>query len=279
MSLPPYPEESLPPPSPSPARPESTVALPQGFFARLDFFLQNPHEITCRLRDGKDLPTLIRMFFTLSIVNCAIYGGVMGGNNLLQGADMILWQKLALIITTGIKVPILFLLTLLIVLPPIYVSNSFSGARLSFMQVLATLLGSIALASTILASLATVALFFSLTTMSYDFIKLLHVGFFAYAGLSGILFLVRQLEGVTLIMKTPLHLQVAWLILYIFVGTQLAWVLRPFIASPNEPFQVLRSRSGSFYESVQHSAFLMITGKTEKPGPSPEKPSAREEGY
>ena len=41
---------------------------------------------------------------------------------------------LGLIPITAGKVPLLFLLTLVIVFPPIYVSNAFSGARLSFLQ-------------------------------------------------------------------------------------------------------------------------------------------------
>jgi len=270
----PVPEEQWNPPG-------TLKPIPSGLFERLDYFLQSPEEITQRLRERKDLPELARTFLLLSVLNCAIYGAVMGASNLLQGADMALWQKLALIFTTAIKVPTLFLLTLLIVLPPIYVSNSFSGARLSFPQVLATLLGSIALASTLLASLATVAVFFSITTLSYNFIKLLHVGFFAYAGTCGVMFLTRQFSAIgTAQRRTPVHLQLAWMLLYIFVGTQLAWVLRPFIASPNEPFQIFRDRSGSFYEAVHRSAWLLITGERETPPaaePAPQE-SAQPEG-
>jgi hypothetical protein len=38
--------------------------------------------------------------------------------------------------------------------------------------------------------------------------------------------------------------------LFGFVGTQLAWTLRPFFGSPDEPFQVFRHLEGTFYEDI-----------------------------
>lgn len=53
--------------------------------------------------------------------------------------------------------------------------------------------------------------------------------------------------------KIPQRLFVLWLILYMFVGTQMAWILRPFIGSPKMTFTVFRPRSGNFHESVMYS--------------------------
>ncbi len=41
-----------------------------------------------------------------------------------------------------------------------------------------------------------------------------------------------------------------WILLFGFVGTQLAWTLRPFFGSPDEPFAVFRSIGGTFYNDV-----------------------------
>jgi hypothetical protein len=38
-----------------------------------------------------------------------------------------------------------------------------------------------------------------------------------------------------------------WLFLYAFVGTQMAWTLRPFFGSPGEEFQIFRQIEGNFY--------------------------------
>ena len=41
-----------------------------------------------------------------------------------------------------------------------------------------------------------------------------------------------------------------WMVLYVFVGTQLAWILRPFIGNPESPFVWFRGKSGSFIDTV-----------------------------
>jgi hypothetical protein len=41
-----------------------------------------------------------------------------------------------------------------------------------------------------------------------------------------------------------------WIALFGFVGTQLAWTLRPFFGSPAEPFQVFRDIEGTFYADI-----------------------------
>lgn len=266
-------EEQQPEPAPQHSRwrgqpsPPEPLAIPSGFFARLDFLLQSPEQIRQCLTEGRESEKLILLFGSIAALNFLVYGAVMGASNLLQGSQNPLWQQFVQIPITGIKLPLLFLLTLAITLPPLYVSNAFSGARLPFKQFLALLLSGLALGSTLLASLATVAAFFALTSTRYDFIKLLHIIFFAYASISVVAYLNAMLQRVSASglgkAGTPLHLRVAWLVLYIFVGTQLAWVLRPFIAAPDAPFQVFRDRKGSFYESVQHSARLFMSGQGE----------------
>jgi len=241
--------------------PRPTARFPAGFWKSVDYLIHHQEEIIESLRRDSDLWQLSRVLFLVSVIMAGLYGAVMGATNLLQGTDMELNSKLLLIVVTAIKVPVLFLLTLAIVLPPVYVSNAFVGARLSFRQMLALLLASVAIMVTILASMATVAFFFALTSRSYHFIKLLHVLIFAYAGLTGLSYLVKSLHaisppierrkpGLPPIRSTPQWLFVGWLLLYMFVGTQLAWVLRPFVGSPTEKFQLFRPREGNFYESV-----------------------------
>ena len=122
-------------------------------------------------------------------------------------------------------------------------------------QMVVAILGALALTVTVLASMATVAGFFALTSKSYSFIKLLHVAIFAYAGMSGLRYLLRSMTALfpTGTKRTPTGLFVLWLVLYMFVGTQMAWVLRPFVGSPDRAFEMFRPRQGNFYESVLHS--------------------------
>jgi hypothetical protein len=41
-----------------------------------------------------------------------------------------------------------------------------------------------------------------------------------------------------------------WIVLYGFVGTQLAWTLRPFFGDPGKPFEIFRPLEGNFYVNV-----------------------------
>jgi hypothetical protein len=48
-----------------------------------------------------------------------------------------------------------------------------------------------------------------------------------------------------LIARYPAHrwLLVVWLFLYVFVGIQMAWVLRPFVGAPDMPVQFFREEA------------------------------------
>ena len=41
-----------------------------------------------------------------------------------------------------------------------------------------------------------------------------------------------------------------WLVVYGVVGAQMAWVLRPFIGSPDLPFEVFRQRESNVLENL-----------------------------
>ena len=244
--------------------------IPSGLLHQIDYVIRHPDEIFESLRQDLDLWRLSRTFLLIVVFTSAVYGFVMGGTNWLQGRDVV-WgydflrnpftTDFLMMCVTAVKVPVLFLLTLLIVVPPIYVSSTFVGSRATFSQVVTLLLASLAITGTVLASMATVAFFFSLTTRSYSFIKVLHVLFFAYAGVVGLFYLIRGFNGVV---RTRSYigtrlLFIGWLVLYMFVGTQLAWVMRPFVGSPGKEFTLFRERSGNFYENVAVSVGKMFT--------------------
>ena len=41
-----------------------------------------------------------------------------------------------------------------------------------------------------------------------------------------------------------------WILLFGFVGTQLAWTLRPFFGDPGQDFSLFRSIDGNFYAEI-----------------------------
>jgi hypothetical protein len=41
-----------------------------------------------------------------------------------------------------------------------------------------------------------------------------------------------------------------WILIYAFVGSQMAWTLRPFIGAPGLDFELFRQLGGNFYANV-----------------------------
>lgn len=254
--------DAVPPPIPV-FRTVEPAQLPQGFLQRVDYVLRHPDALNESLRRDDDLWALARVFFAVTIVMAGIYGAVMGGTNWFQASPTPFSTDALFMIASAVKVPLLFLLTLLIVLPPIYVSSTFVGARASFSQMTTLLLASLAITSVVLASTASVSFFFALSTRSYDFMKLLHVAFFSYAGIVGVLYLIRGFRAISGdgSGRTPRFLFVGWIVLYMFVGTQLGWVMRPFIGHPDLEFQLFRPHEGNFYENVFQSLDIYLFGE------------------
>jgi hypothetical protein len=249
------PHPAPPPPRHEPAR------LPGGFWGATDYALRNPDNLMESIRRDEALWQVSKRMLLVSVAMAALYGAIMGATGLLAGLDVPWADRLLQIVATTLKVPALFFLTLLVVLPPVYVSNAFIGARNSFSQMVAMLTTTAALTTTLLASMASVAFFFALTSESYNFLKLLHVVFFAYAGLVGIAFLSRCVNYTAEEkLGAARGLLFAWVLLYGFVGLQLAWVLRPFIGHPAAGFEWFREREGNIYESIFYSLQQVLGG-------------------
>jgi hypothetical protein len=221
--------------------------------------------------------------FTLLIVLMgAIYGVCMSLFVLTPGGSGHPMQ----IVAAALKVPALFLLTLLVTFPSLYVFNALVGSRLQILSVLRLLIASLAVILAILASLGTVVAFFSFTTTSYPFMLLLNVVVFAAAGVLGLSFLLQTLHRLTAVQADtppPFSPEVPaepnapqtvsplvrsrtqlpspqvkavfriWVIVFGLVGMQMAWVLRPFIGNPQLPFSWFRPPSSNFFEAVTHA--------------------------
>jgi hypothetical protein len=90
---------------------------------------------------------------------------------------------------------------------------------------------------------------------SYALIKLMHVGLIAFAGIAANLRLLQLLRGLGGVPGTAGRVMFAWLAGNLFFGSQLSWILRPFIGSPGLPVEFLRATAfrGNFYENVFRS--------------------------
>ncbi|MHA3772573.1 hypothetical protein ACXR0O_13640 [Verrucomicrobiota bacterium sgz303538] len=206
----------------------------------------------------------------------AIYGLGMGSFALSKTGGPSFAQFLA----SAVKVPMLFLLTLVVTFPSLYVFNALLGSRLDLLSVLRLLVAGLAVTLAVLASFGPIVAFFSVSTTSYSFMVLLNVAMCAAAGVLGLTFLRQTLHRITLartatpppippqpasgalspsaldeVAGQPLGKHVkgvfrCWMVLFALVGSQMAWVLRPFIGQPDVPFTFFRERHANFFIGV-----------------------------
>jgi len=159
---------------------KDTDRLLRGQFTRRDDLVQGRIRIPVR--------TLVISGATLG----ATYGLFMGLYALFRPENV----SFAQLIASMIKVPLLFLLTLAITFPSLYVFSALARSRLNELDTLRLLLGAITVNTALLASFGPVTGFFTLSTTSYAFMKVLNVIFFGIAGIAGLIFLRRALDSV-----------------------------------------------------------------------------------
>ena len=207
------------------------------------------------------LNALIGQMLGSSTIALACYGIVLGSSNGILQA-----------ISSAIKLPILFLLTLAICLPTLYLFNLVFGARLSIQQAMALVMTAITVTSMLTLAFAPISLFFWITAPNYEFFKLLNVAILTLTGVVGLSFLLNGMRRMNALNAPPpppesadaakperveppvnMSLLYLWVVLYGFVGTQLAWTLRPFFGDPGAPFEIFRRIESNFYVNIIHS--------------------------
>ena len=82
----------------------------------------------------------------------------------------------------------------------------------------------------------------------------------AFAGIAANLRLYQLLENLSGRATVATRVLLAWLAGNLLFGSQLAWILRPFIGSPLLPVQFLRTEAlnGNFFEAVYRSGIRLF---------------------
>lgn len=342
----------------------------------IERILRDRESIWRQIGEERDLGKLTLQMLVSSVLALACYGAVLGASHSVGQAAL-----------SAIKLPLLFLMTLAICLPTLYLFNLVFGARLQVRQALALVMVTITVTAVLSLAFAPISLFFLLTAFSYSFYKILNVAILTLTAFVGLKFLTSgmhalnahtaaaaaakraELEaqqraeaeavaalaepsddapvspapapgaavqaapdgsssggaspggaavvpglaapvpvanavsapplvrvnaptpmpalvgspvphGAPLLMPdgrygypvpiapprmapaqqqapgerpASMTLLYVWILLFGFVGTQLAWTLRPFVGEPHEPFQVFRKIEGNFYVNIIHT--------------------------
>jgi hypothetical protein len=260
----------------------------------LDALLRGERTAPQALSSGRfDLP--LRVTFPLAITLGAIYGFFMGWYAISMGASgagIGLWQLIA----SMVKVPALFLLTLVVTFPSLYVFNALIGARLDFLSALRMLMAAIVVNLAVAASFGPIVGFFTLSTESYPFMIVLNVVLLGVAGVVGLGFLLTALRRLVAagawrsahangapVAPPPADgyaddvqgastssesgsasaagaIFAVWVLIYGLVGAQMGWLLRPFIGHPGLEFAIFRAREGNFFQGLFNALRNLLGG-------------------
>lgn len=213
------------------------------YFAVLISLLRDRSTFLEEIRQGVRLEHKIIALLVCSSLFFGIYGAIIG-----------LYHSVPQSLSAAIKLPCLYLLTLLICLPTLYIFNTFFGSRRSLTQHFLVVLTAASVISALLLGFAPVTLFFLITTDNYQFFKLLNVAIFILTGVIGVNFLY---QGMQLISEQDSEGQGArtkilqfWLVLYGFVGSQLGWIIGPIFGNPEKGFELVRQMQGNIYLDI-----------------------------
>jgi hypothetical protein len=197
-----------------------------------------------------------------SLKRVAMQAGIIIAGAGIYGAAMGWWRAPQQALFVAIKFPLIILLTTVgnalinAMLAPLL------GLNIPFRQSFLAILMSFTIVAAILAAFCPVAAFFvwsappfspeTIAGPTYGFIKLLHVLVIAFAGVAGNVRLFQLLTKFGGSKAVAWRVLIAWLAGNLFLGSQLSWILRPFIGAPFLPVAFLRDAAfhGNFYENL-----------------------------
>lgn len=334
-----------------------TGAADNGGLFIIERILRDREGVWRQISERHGLPVMLRQMLVSSVVSLACYGAVLGSS---KG-----WQQA---LSSTVKLPVLFLATLAICLPTLYLFNLVFGARLLMSQAVSLIMVCITVTSVLTLAFAPISLFFRITAQNYQFFKLLNISILLLTAVVGLRFLIAGMRALnehnatvalaqhtavsaaaangsapaalaagqpaasqaqpagaetpaaatatlaaagngdgeavtsgaltsatmappapvtdpgyrlpvfpaphphvtrqltpsttdpTSQQQTSMTLLYVWILLFGFVGTQLAWTLRPFFGSPGEPFEIFRNIQGTFYGDVLRTIGDLLGG-------------------
>lgn len=189
---------------------------------------------------------------TIMLVFGALYGAVMGSYSGARFHQMLY---------SALKVPLLLAATFALSLPSFFVLNSLFGLRDDFAASVRALATTQAGLTVVLVSFAPFTALWYVSFGGYDSAKMFNLLMFGIASIAAQGLLRRFYRP--LIQSNPHHriMMWIWLVIYAFVGIQMAWVLRPFIGDPDVPTTFFRTEAwGNAYVEVARTLLRLLGG-------------------
>lgn len=198
---------------------------------------------------AENLDSFMRYFGIRIVILAGIYG-------VCQGWYAWNFQ----IVASAIKMPLVLLGTIGICFPALFAFNMLLGSKLSLKQSLSLLLVANYVLTFILASLGPILLFFAISVPDQNFVSLLNFIFCSFAGIFFLMFLWKGMKYLTLRAGKQYDPRIIriWSLFYIFVGTQLSWLLRPFLGDKGAAFVLFRGAEGNLYLAMSRVVINLV---------------------
>lgn len=206
-----------------------------GIPATISFLLHKPL---------KDLPTIFSQNIALMWIILG-FSGVFGLSiGLFSGGIQPFFVLL--------KLPALIFLTLLLSFLAIMVFSQFFSANLSFSRLFRLSLRILAFISLFLASFSPILWIFTLLQTSHDTFLLFTLFLSGMASLAGFVILYKSIRE-HLGAQSSLALAFIWLFVFMFVGVEMGWLMRPWVGLAEDPtgtLPIVRLYSGNAFEEI-----------------------------
>jgi len=175
---------------------------------------------------------------------------------MLYGTGIGIWRSPLQAAYSAIKMPLLFIATVMASGTANAMLAQVSGSGLTFRQVLLCIAITMTISASLLGALAPVTFFMSTQLpASESAYPWMLASLTATVGLSGTLGVVRMHRLLSRLTPMPKRIMLAWFAVSGFAGCQLSWLFSPFLLAPGAETTFLNPQafSGNFYEYLWHT--------------------------
>jgi hypothetical protein len=220
-----------------------------------DVLLQHTPELLGEIAARRVAPARAAMLVVLAVAGTSLFGAAVGS---YVGGGQILHA--------AVKMPILFLGTLAVSVLLMHVLGALFRSGLAFDQTALLCVTSISMTGVVLGGFAPVMALFSVAAPypSYNTYLCLVLAMVASIATGGIVSVMTLHRGLKASARDPggaVRIILGWLLVYHFVGGQMAWLLRPFVGDNRDVFggfSLERNLEGNIYEGIVNAVLAAM---------------------
>lgn len=233
-----------------PDEPPKDEKIGDGFLSIVPRVLRLRDALFFEIREDRTTYGTIGQMAFVALSCFMIYGFIMGTYNHFP------LQSIA----SAVKLPFIFLISLLVCLPALYLIGIMLNLRMYFRQIAGVFVMGVCATSLVAVCMAPIAAFCLVTVkgeMRYNIIQVVNILILGISGLVGVRYVLRgsrfmakKIEKETGIQPKSRQVLWLWMFVYALVGIQLAWELRPYMGVENMPFEIRRAYTTDFYSNT-----------------------------